>query len=166
VEKSGLRLSLLAGLLAGLTGGVLIEAYNLAAAVIGGTPFTTAFSAGATFIASTLLGPTAAATNPNAVLIGVVLNFVVAIAWALGFVYLARSTPAVLSRPVISGICFGFVVFVFMGVVLITAGVYRRPSVAGFENGLISHLFFYGLPVGLIVGRMLTGAARGARVTT
>ncbi len=66
-----------------------------------------------------------------------------------------RSQPQLLTRPWLSGLGFGLVVYVFMGVVQIMAGRYHRPSPIQFELSLLAHVVFYGLPVGLIVARAL-----------
>jgi hypothetical protein len=59
---------------------------------------------------------------------------------------------------VVSGLGFGLVVYVFMGVVQIVAGQYHRPSPTAFETSLVAHVVFYGLPVGSIVSRALRRA--------
>jgi hypothetical protein len=138
-----LRDQLVAGLLAGLVGGIVIDLFLAAVGMAGGRSPGDALAADSW----TLGAPSAAG--------GVVLHFVVAIGWALGYVYLLRSQPQLLTRPWVSGLGFGLVVYVFMGVVQIMAGRYHRPSPTQFEVSLIAHVLFYGLPVGLIVSRAL-----------
>ena len=106
------------------------------------------------FIAAVVLGQSAY-TNPVAVPLGIVLHFCVAIGWALGYVYLVRSQPQLVSRPWISGAAYGLVVYVFMEIILITAGVYHRAAAGLLFTELAAHIVFYGIPVALIASRML-----------
>ncbi len=69
-----------------------------------------------------------------------------------------RAQPQLLSRPWISGAGFGLVVYVFMQIVLITAGQYHRPAPAVLGESLVGHLGFYGIPVALVTSRMLRRA--------
>ena len=141
-----LRDRLAAGLLAGLVGAVVIELFLVAVGAVGGRPVADTLAADSwTLGAPTLAG-------------GLGLHLFVALAWALGYVYLLRSQPQLLSRPWISGLGFGLVVYVFMGVVQIMAGRYHRPSPAQFETSLVAHVVFYGLPVALVVARALRRA--------
>jgi hypothetical protein len=150
-----LRAQIVAGLIAGLAGGILIELFLFGAQIANGQPAGAVIVATFTYIASAL-GPGVAA-NPSAPLIGLVLHFCVAIGWALGYVYLIRSQPQLLSRPWVSGACFGIVVWVFMQIVLLSAGLFHRPSLPELATGLIAHILFYGIPVALIVSRLLSG---------
>ena len=101
-----------------------------------------------------LLGPGAYA-SPVAVPLGIVLHFSVAIGWALGYVYLVRTQPQLLARPWISGAAYGLVVYVFMEIVLITAGVYHRAAPGLLFTQIVAHVVFYGIPVAVIVSRLL-----------
>jgi hypothetical protein len=141
-----LRDQLVAGLIAGLAGGVVIALFLLAVGVAGGRAPADALAADTwTLGAPSLAG-------------GLALHFFIAVAWALGYVYLLRTQPQLLTRPWVSGLGFGLVVYVFMGVVQIMAGRYHRPSPTQFEISLLAHVVFYGLPVGLIVARTLRRA--------
>lgn len=152
-----LRDEIAAGAAAGIAGGIASHAFLLAVAVAGGAPLGTAASELYRFIASAAVGRDGA-TQPSALPLGVALHFAVAIGWALGYVYLARTQPQVLTRPVVSGLAFGAVVFVFMNVVLIAAGLYGRPTAASAAVGIVEHLVFYGLPVALVASRLLRRA--------
>lgn len=141
-----LRDQLRAGLLAGLAGGIVIALFLAAVGAAGGKPPAEALAADTwTLGAPSLAG-------------GMALHFFIAVAWALGYVYLLRTQPQLLARPVLSGLSFGLVVYVFMGVIQIMAGRYHRPSPSQFEVSLIAHVVFYGLPVGLVVARVLRRA--------
>lgn len=153
-----LRDRITAGLVAGLAGGILIDAFLCALQLLTGTP-PAELAGDFVFVASALLGP-AAATNPAAVPIGIALHFCVAIGWALGYVYLVRTQPQLLARPWVSGAGFGLVVYVFMEIVLITAGLYHRPMPAVLGAQLVAHVAFFGIPVALVSARMLGRSAR------
>jgi len=154
VERTvALRDQLKAGLIAGLTAGIVIQLFLIAMQLAWGTP-ADKLSANFAFIAAVLLGP-GAFTNPAAVPIGIVLHFCVAVGWAVGYVYLVRSQPQLLARPWISGAAYGLVVYVFMEIILITAGQYHRVPPGVFFTQLVAHVVFYGIPVALIASRML-----------
>ncbi len=141
-----LRDQLTAGLSAGLAGGVVIGLFLAVAGLAGGKPVADALAADPwTFGVASPAG-------------GLVLHFFVAVAWALGYVYLVRSQPQLLTRPWLSGFGFGLVVYVFMGVVQIMAVGYHRPSPVGFELSLAGNVVFYGIPVALVAARLLRRA--------
>ena len=148
-----LRDQLKAGLIAGAAAGILIELFFLAIQLAAGTP-ADKLAGNFVFIAAVLLGP-GAYQNPIAVPLGIVLHFCVSIGWALGYVYLVRSQPQLLTRPWISGAAFGLMVYIFMQIILLTAGQYHRPAAAVFFTQLVAHVVFYGIPVALIVSRLL-----------
>ena len=152
-----LRDQVSAGLVAGIAGGFLIDLFILGVQIIQGAPPGAVIAGTYQFIASALLGPSGA-TNPAAVEIGAALHFCVAIGWALGYVYLVRQQPQLLTRPWVSGAIFGIVVYVFMEIVTLTAGLYHRPKPVELEIALIAHIFFYGIPVALLVSRSLLRA--------
>ena len=157
-----LRDQVTTGLVAGVAGGVLIDVFLFAMQVAGGTPPGRLLD-NFVFVAATLLGPGASATS-SAVPIGIVLHFCVATGWALGYVYLARTQPQLVTRPWVSGAGFGLTVYIFMQIVLITAGQYHRPMPGVLGTQLVAHIVFYGIPVALIVSRLLrpaTGSGRG-----
>ena len=148
-----LRDQLKAGLVAGIAAGILIDLFLFAMQLAAGTP-ADKLAGNFVFIAAVLLGP-GASTNPIAVPLGIVLHFCVAIGWALGYVYLVRSQPQLVARPWISGAAYGLVVYVFMEIILITAGQYHRVAAGLLFTQMIAHIVFYGIPVAVIASRML-----------
>jgi hypothetical protein len=148
-----LRDQLKAGLVAGIAAGVLIDLFLFAMQLAAGTP-AAKLAENFVFIAAVLLGP-GASTNPVAVPLGIVLHFCVAVGWALGYVYLVRSQPQLVARPWISGAAYGLVVYVFMEIILITAGLYHRVAPGLLFTQMVAHIAFYGIPVAVIVSRML-----------
>jgi predicted membrane-bound dolichyl-phosphate-mannose-protein mannosyltransferase len=155
VERTAeLREGLAAGIVAGIAGGILIDLFFLATAVASGSSLGAAIAGLYDFVASAAIGR-AAVTHPGSgIPLGIVLHFCVSIGWALGYVYLARSQRQLVRRPVVSGLVFGAIVFLFMSVTLVAAGLSEHPASA-IAIGLIGHVVFYGLPVALVVARML-----------
>ena len=148
-----LRDQLKTGLVAGIAAGVLMDVFLFAMQLARGTPVDK-LAENFVFIAAVLLG-SGASTSPIAVPLGVALHFCVAIGWALGYVYLVRSQPQLVSRPWISGAAYGLVVYVFMEIILITAGLYHRVAPGLLFTQLAAHIVFYGIPVAVIASRML-----------
>lgn len=89
---------------------------------------------------------------------GLGLQILVGAAWGVGYGYLARSQPQIVRRPVVSGIVFGIVVYAAMQTLVIIDGAYHRPSAPTTIAALCGYVVFYGLPVALIVSRMLRRA--------
>ena len=87
--------------------------------------------------------------------LGIALHFCVAIGWALGFAYLTRSQPQLLTRPILSGLTFGLVVMIAMDMLLVLVGAYKLRDVPQFFTALVGHCVFYGVPVALTVTRVL-----------
>jgi hypothetical protein len=142
-----LRDRLAAGIVAGVGAALLIVLFLFLLQWDGAAPAPAAFF---TFAAAALLGPVAYA-NPAAATIGIGLIFALAIAWALGYVYLVRSQPQLLARPFVSGAVFGVIVYIFTQIALLTAGLYHRPAPDLLGKELVGVLVFYGIPVALIV---------------
>jgi uncharacterized membrane protein YagU involved in acid resistance len=161
VKRIVTRAEIEAGIVAGLAGAILIGVFLLGAQTTQGVPVATAFGATYTFIASAVIGPSALG-NPAAPAIGLVLHVLVSIGWAFGYVYLVRTQPQLLARPWVSGAAFGLTVYVFMQLILLTAGLYHRPGPTVLATELVAHLLFYGIPVALIVSRRLSQATAAA----
>ena len=150
-----LRAQLAAGIVAGLVGGILVDAFLIGAQIAAGAPPAQTISGAYTHGASVALGPPANSL-PAAPLIGVLLHFVVSIGWAFGYVYLIRTRPQLLAQPWLSGAGFGLVEYVFMQIVLLAGGAYHRPASPGaLGTALVANIVFFGIPVALVATRML-----------
>jgi hypothetical protein len=154
-----LRDRVTAGIVAGVAGGTLFALFVFALELAAGMPPGTL---GLNFVqvAATVLGPRVLG-NQAFVPVGVLLHLWVAVGWALGYVDVVRTQPQLVTRPWVSGAAFGIVVYVFMMIILITAGQYHRPMPGVLGAQLVAHIAFYGIPVALIVARLLrtsTGA--------
>lgn len=147
-----LRDQLKPGLIAGAAAGVLMDVFLFGSQLAGGTP-ADKLAGNFIFIATALAGP--ASATPAVMTLAVVLDVCVAIGWAIGYVYLARTQPQLVVRPWISGAVFGFIVYAFMEIILITAGLSSRVTSGLLFRELIAETIFYGIPVALIVSRLV-----------
>jgi hypothetical protein len=136
-----------AGIIAGAVGGLLVVLFLFMLQLDSAAPTPAAFF---TFAAVALLGPSAYA-YPAAAVLGVVLIFVLAIGWALGYVHLARSQRQLVTRPFVSGAAFGLVVYTVSQIALLATGLYRSLGPVQLWEVLAGNLLFYGIPVALIV---------------
>ncbi len=140
------------GVVAGLVGGVLIDAYLIVTLVL--ATHTVGLAAFFQFTAAGTIGP-AAYTQPSSVYLGIALHFLVSIAWGVGYAFVAARTPQVLARPLLSGIAFGVVVMLAMQLVEVAANLYRLPTTFSLFNAFVAHIAFFGIPVAYIVTTML-----------
>jgi hypothetical protein len=85
------------------------------------------------------------------------MHFIVSIAWAAGYGYLAETQPGLNAQPVISGIVFGFVVWGVMQLALYTVQALHINTFGDAVLNIIAHTIFYGLPVALVT-KALTAA--------
>jgi len=134
--------------IAGIAGGAVMEIYLY---------FTTIVPAHASLfavwqgIAAAAVGKAAAYGNPAYAWVGLVIHFVVSIGWAGGYAYLALRQDFLNQRRLVSGIVYGIVVYIFMVVLQIGAGVYAAPTPPDVANALIAHTLFFGVPVAYVV---------------
>ena len=111
------------------------------------------------YIASGLVGRKAFQSGLGSVALGVVLHNAIALTWT-GIFYLAsRRVLIAIRRPIVSGLVYGCVIYLFMNfVVLPLSGVpHTRNAVtlASRVNGVLALLLCIGLPVSLLVRRYL-----------
>lgn len=139
------------GIVAGLIGGVLIDAFLYVATLLPHhLPITVIWQ----FVASTAIGKGAFA-DPNTAWLGLLMHVFVSIGWGVAFSYVAHTRPGVPAHPYISGVAFGVIVMIIMDIVTMVAGAFAPPTVTSFLIGLIAHCVFFGLPVSLYVTRAL-----------
>ena len=145
-----LRDSLVAGLGAGLVSGVTLAIFAAFAEVRAGRPITAPY----TFLASAVGGGTLG-DGPSAVPLGVLVLFAGTILWAFGYVYGARHQPQLLTRPLLSGVGFGLIVWFVMQVVLVGAGHFTAPTIYSFDRDMVAFLLFLGIPLAWVAARLL-----------
>ncbi len=133
-----LRDQLTAGLVAGVTGAIVIEAF-LFVMWLRGVP------------TALVLG--LPAWTPG----GIVAQVLVSVAWACGYAYLSRSEPQLVRRPAISGAVYGAVVYGVMAMLSVIEGG-RPPSAPTTIVMMLGYVVFFGIPVAAIVSRVLRRA--------
>lgn len=139
-----------AGAVAGVAGGIAIDAYLLLVYVAVG--HVTTVDGFFRHVAAGAIG-SAAQTLPGAAWLGVVLHFAVSIAWGIGYAYVAARTPQVRARPLVSGLAFGLVVMIAMALIEFAAAIWQLPTANEFAHLFVAHLIFFGLPVAYVVSR-------------
>lgn len=104
-------------------------------------------------VASGVLGPSAFTGGAKAAALGVALHFLIATTWAAVFYVASRRIRFLINQPVVAGLIYGVVVYLFMNfVVLPLSAVTRRPvPLSGRIYGALIIMFFVGLPIALIV---------------
>ncbi len=141
------------GLVAGLVGAILIDAYLLIV-VVGVAP-ATSVSAFYQYVASAAIGPSAYA-RPVGVPLGVTVHLLVSLAWGVGYAYVAARTATIRRRPLLSGVVFGIVVMIAMQIVEVAANVYHAPDSFTLGNAFVAHVAFFGVPIAYLVDRLHT----------
>jgi hypothetical protein len=114
------------------------------------------------FIASGLIGPAAAQTGSGPVVLGVLLHYFIALAWTAVFFVASEKLLILRRRPVISGLVYGVIVYLFMNLVVlplssIPPGI-ASTSLPARVNGVLAVVFCIGLAVSLLT-RWRLGAA-------
>jgi hypothetical protein len=109
-------------------------------------------------VASGLLGEGAYAGGWPVAALGLAAHFTMSFGWAALFVAAAARAPRLLERPVPYGLLFGTLVFLTMRLVVLPLSAFPypvsfKPLSAGLD--LLSHLFFFGLPIALAAAKNL-----------
>ena len=87
--------------------------------------------------------------------LGLVFHFCISLGAAAVYFAGSRRIPWLNRHPWISGPVFGLLVYEFMQLVVLPLSAYRRPFTAPplLVPDVLSHLFFVGLPIALIIRR-------------
>ncbi len=111
--------------------------------------------------ASNGYGPAAFEGGWPMALIGLAMDFVVSLAWAVAFTALYVAVPAVRRNVVLMGLVFGAFVMVVMIYAIVPTGHATRMhgTVAHVINVLVAHTIFFGLPLALTVDAVLKAGA-------
>lgn len=136
--------------MAGLAGGVIIDAYLwLTTLLPTHTPITSMWQ----FVASTAFGKGAFA-DPAYAWAGLAIHLLVGTGWGIGYAYVAATRPSIVARWAVAGIVYGIVVYVIMSIILLADNNFTYPpTIDAFLNAVIAHALFFGVPVAFIVGR-------------
>jgi hypothetical protein len=111
--------------------------------------------------ASNGYGPAAFRGGWPMAFIGLAMDFVVSLAWAVAFTALYAAAPAVRRNVVLTGLVFGAVVMVVMIYAIVPTGHATRmhSTVSHVINVLVAHTIFFGLPLALTVDAVLKAGA-------
>lgn len=145
------RESIVAAVVAGITGAVALDAFLLivpfpGTEYLGPLAFYT--------FAATVLAGEGAAGAPWAIAAGVLQHLIVAVGWAFGYLYLARTKPQLVERPVISGLGFGIIVGCITLATLALVGKYRPMTIHSIDRDLIAYTVFFGIPLALVAAKL------------
>lgn len=107
------------------------------------------------FVASGLIGQGAAQGGTKIAALGLALHFLIATTWTIVFYLASRKLLFLIERPVMFGLLYGVVVYLFMNLVVIPLSrVPPRPiTFVGTTIGVLTIMFCIGLPIALIVRR-------------
>ncbi len=140
---------LVAGLGAGLTAAATLAAFAAFSQYTAGYPVDGTY----TYLAGKLAGP-AADGAPWAVPAGVAVLIGASIIWAFAYVYAAQKQPQLFTRPWISGIAFGLVVWLVMEAILLPFGEFHPLSLFDEDRNVFALMLFFGVPIALVSARL------------
>ena len=138
------------GIVAGAVSAIVVHAFLYVAAVL---PAHGSILNMWLWIASVAFGKQVL-TIPAFAWVGLGVHFVVSMAWAGGYAFLASTRPFMNQRWPISGIVYGFVVFFFMQLMLLSVNAAHPSDFGGFALAIIACTVFFGLPVAYTVSRL------------
>ena len=107
-------------------------------------------------IAGGALGRGALQGGPGTAALGVVFHFCISFGAAAVYYAASRRISFLNRYAVVSGLVYGLLVYEFMNVVVLPLSAYHKPLAAPplFVPDVLSHLFFVGLAIALIVRRL------------
>ncbi len=138
-----------AGVGAGLTAAATLAAFAALSQWTAGYPVDGTY----TYLAGKLAGP-AADGAAWAVPAGVAVLIAASIIWALAYVYAAQKQPQLFTRPWISGIAFGLVVWLVMEAILLPFGEFHPLSLFDEDRNVFALMLFFGVPIALVSARL------------
>ncbi len=107
-------------------------------------------------VATGLLGTSAYESGLPAAILGLSAHFGLSLLWAAVFVGAASRLPWLLARPAFTGPAFGILVFFAMRLAVLPVSAFPYPvsfSQPGATLDLLSHMFFFGLPIALAAAK-------------
>ena len=60
-----------------------------------------------------------------------------------------------MSRPLLSGVGFGIIVWFVMQAVLVGAGKFTAPNIYTFDRDMVAFIVFFGVPLALTAARLV-----------
>ena len=90
-------------------------------------------------------------------MLGLMVHFALMAVMAAAFMVAARAWPAILARPIASGIIYGLITYVAMNwvVVPLRFDVPLPPQPRAVVSQLFAHIVLVGIPIALVAARML-----------
>jgi hypothetical protein len=106
-------------------------------------------------IASGIFGPRSQEMGWTSAAVGLLVHFTVAFTAAAVYYVASRKLRVLVERPVLCGLLYGELVFLFMYFVVIPISAIGRPhfNMATYITGPIGHPLLVGLPIALCVRR-------------
>lgn len=145
-----------AALWAGISGWLLIDLYLV---ITHGLIFHDATAMQVSqWDASNALGAAAFDGGIGTALLGLAMHFCVSMLWAAAYAVAALQFPVLVRRPLLSGICFGLVVFAVMIFGIVPLGHASQPGRSTsikFANTILAHVVAFGIPVAYITAKYL-----------
>jgi uncharacterized membrane protein YagU involved in acid resistance len=109
------------------------------------------------YIASGLIGTKSFRAGMASVALGLVLHYIIALGWTSVFYVASRKITVLMRRPVISGLLYGALVYLFMNLIVLPLSgvphVRAAITVASRVSGVLALLFCIGLTISLLVSR-------------
>ena len=109
-------------------------------------------------VATGALGESAYAGGIPAAILGLAGHFGMSFAWATLFAAAASRLPQLVAKPAVAGAVFGVLVFFTMRLVVLPLSAFPYPvsfSQPGATLDLLSHMFFFGLPIALAAAKAI-----------
>ena len=116
-------------------------------------------------VASGLLGDAAFSGGASTAVTGLACHFGLSFLWALIFLAAARSWPAIVRRPLVSGVAFGVLVFLCMRLLVLPLSAFPRPVTfkpLATVLDLSSHMFLFGFPIAWAASKAVVRGVAGA----
>jgi uncharacterized membrane protein YagU involved in acid resistance len=112
------------------------------------------------YIASGLIGMRAFRGGLVSIALGVAIHYSIAVIWTAMFYAASRKFAILGRRPVVSGLVYGGVIYLFMNFIVLPLSGVPHPrsavTIASRVNAVLALVFFIGLPISLLVRRHLS----------
>jgi hypothetical protein len=109
------------------------------------------------YIASGLIGMRSFHLDGISVALGIAIHYFIALTWTAVFYFSSRRFAILIRRPVLSGLLYGVVVYLFMNLVALPLSGIPHPqkpiSIAARVNGVLALMFCIGLTIALLLRR-------------